>query len=268
MEELSAKALSGGEERGYPVERGRQPKGYRRERGYSSDRERAERGHSSEREENSGYGLHTGGTGHSGYSSSTEREGPGGYGVEGDRGHRTGVSGRSITREKEDRYSQNRAVSLPMGGRVGQRGEQLGVARDTGFPVGHEEHGLGRERMGTGGHSWAVREREAGGPWTAQSLGASGAESLRDASYSSTVVSQANVGFGGGLAGSAGGKSGVTQGPGRPGDAQADVGTARRPLGPTAQAESLDTSGMNRQSELQYYIAKVSHCRCPKVCLR
>ncbi|XP_061089427.1 uncharacterized protein cntrob isoform X1 [Conger conger] len=258
MEELSEKALSRGEEKGYAVERGRQVKGHRRERGYSSDRERAARGHSSEREENSGYGVHTGSMGHSGYSSSTEREGPSGYGPGGNRGHRVGESGHSTAREREDRYGQNRGVSLPLTRSAGQRGEQLGIARDRGFPVGHEACRLGRERMGTSGHSWGGHEREAGGPMTAQSLNASGTESLRDTSYSSTVVSQANAGFSRGLGGSVAGKSSnVTQGLGRPGDAQGGVGTKRRPLGPTTQAENLDTSGGGRQSELQYYITKL-----------
>ncbi|KAJ8338155.1 hypothetical protein SKAU_G00371210 [Synaphobranchus kaupii] len=243
MEELSAKALSGAEDRGYAMERGRS-----RERGYSSDRERREGGHSSEREENSGYGVHRSGMGHSGYSSSTDREVPRGYGAGGDRdrGHRAGVRGYGTARE---------SASLPLTRRAGQRGEQVGVDRERGFPVGREEYRLGRGRMGARGHAWEVQEREAGGPMASQSLNASGTESIRDASYSSTVVSQAKTGFSRGLEGFGLGKSITpTHGLGRLGDAQGDLGTTRRPLGPTTQAKSPGSEGEDRQSELQYYI--------------
>lgn len=261
MEEPSAKALSGGEERGYAVERGRRLDEARKERGYSSDRERSERGHSSEREENSGYRVLSGSLGQSGYSSSTEREGSSGCGAGGNRGHRPGVTGRGAAREKEERYSQNEGVSLPLTRPAWQSGERVGVARDRGFPVGHEEYRLVRERMG---HSWRVSEREAGGPMTAQSLNVSVTESLRDTSYSSTVASQANASFSRGLEGSRGGKS-ITQGPGRPANALCDFGSLQRPLGLSTQAESPDTSGVDRQSELQYYITKVSRCQCSPI---
>ncbi|KAG5852022.1 hypothetical protein ANANG_G00058030 [Anguilla anguilla] len=196
MEELSAKALTGGEERGYAVERGLQLKQHDRERGYSSDRERAERGHSSEREENCGS--------------------------------------------------------------AGQRADQAGMGRERGFPVGRDEYRFGRERMGSSGHSWGVQEREAGGPMTAQSFNVSATESIRDTSYSSTVVSQATAGFSRGFEGSGVGKR-ITapQGLGRPGDVQGDLGTTRRPLGPTTQAESPGIQEVDRQSELQYYITKL-----------
>ncbi|KAJ8254757.1 hypothetical protein GJAV_G00197040, partial [Gymnothorax javanicus] len=49
----------------------------------------------------------------------------------------------------------------------------------------------------------------------------------------------------------------TTQGLGRPGDAQSDLGTTHRPLVHTAQAESPAAREMGRQSELQYYITKL-----------
>ncbi|XP_064185019.1 uncharacterized protein cntrob isoform X1 [Anguilla rostrata] len=258
MEELSAKALTGGEERGYAVERGLQLKQHDRERGYSSDRERAERGHSSEREENCGYGVHRGGTGQSGYSSSTEREGLSGYSTGGDRGHRAGVSGHGTAREKDGRYGTDGGVSVSLTRSAGQRADQAGMGRERGFPVGRDEYRFGRERMGSSGHSWGVQEREAGGPMTAQSFNVSATESIRDTSYSSTVVSQATAGFSRGFEGSGVGKR-ITapQGLGRPGDSQGDLGTTRRPLGPTTQAESPGIQQVDRQSELQYYITKL-----------
>ncbi|KAJ8416609.1 hypothetical protein AAFF_G00324870 [Aldrovandia affinis] len=168
----------------------------------------------------------TEGAGDRGFSVDTGRQ-QSGHGRE--RGYSSDREGleRGYSSEKEENagYRACRAGA-------GQSGRNAALtqdraARERGFPAGHEEYR------------------------PVARLNMSGTESIKDSSYSSTVVNQAKTGFSRGLEGCGAGNS---FGLGRPGSARGDPGATRRPLGPTTQAESPGTQE-DRQSELQYYIS-------------